>query len=275
MTVAVFAPPFLPVRRPLLVEPLFGAAGLLIGLSLAVTLAAQAIDPRLFAGENVWMKPIKFQIGLGLYLLTLAVFARWLPPGTMRTRAYRVFAGSVVLAIFAELAWIGGAAMYGTASHFNVSTPAMMQLYGLMGFFAVVLTAASLVYGVAIWRNRATGLPPALHLAIALGLVLTFLLTVPVAGTMSSLPGHHVGTPVTGASLPFFGWSREVGDLRLPHFFATHAMHVLPAVGWVAAHLLAPQAAVRAVWLAALAFVAFVLAVFALALAGLPLVPAF
>ena len=57
-----------------------------------------------------------------------------------------------------------------------------------MGVLAVMLTSATLVYGIAIWRNRATGLPPALHLAIALGLVLTFVLTVPVAGTLSTAP---------------------------------------------------------------------------------------
>ncbi len=271
MTYATFPLPDA-ARRPLLAEPVFGAVGILIGLSLAVTLTAQAIDPRPFAGDSVWVKPIKFQVALSLYLLTLSVFARWLPAGMTARPAYRIFAAFVVFSILAELAWIGGAAFFGTASHFNVSSPLMATLYGLMGFFAVSLTSASLVYGIAIWRNSATGLAPALRLSIALGLVLTFVLTVLVAGTMASLPGHLVGTAKTGASLPIFGWSREVGDLRLPHFFASHAMHVLPVLGWAAARFLPPAMALPATWLAAIAFTGSVLLAFGLALSGLPIV---
>ena len=62
-------------------EPIFAAAGALLALSLAITLAASAIDPRLFGGDSIWLKPIKFQIALSLYLLTLAAYARWLPHG--------------------------------------------------------------------------------------------------------------------------------------------------------------------------------------------------
>lgn len=256
-------------------EPLFAGGGLLIALSLAVTLSAMALDRRLFQGENVWVKPIKFQVALSLYLLTLAFFARWLPAGMTARPRYRLYAAYVVFCIVAELVWIGGAAMFDTASHFNVSTPAMAALYGLMGIFAVSLTSASLVYGIAIQRNQVTGLPPALKLSIVLGLVLTFVLTVPVAGTMSTMGSHFVGTPTTGAVVPLIGWSREVGDLRAPHFFATHAMHFIPLGGLLATALLPARAAVPAVWLGAAAFVLFVLGVFAGALMGLPLVPVF
>jgi hypothetical protein len=187
-------------------------------------------------------------------------------------RSYRIYAGVVVFAIVAELAWIVGAAMYGTGSHFNIGTPVMARLYSLMGLFAVILTSPALVYGIAIWRNRATGLPPALHLAIALGLVLTFALTVPVASTMANMSGHFVGTPVTGAHVPLMGWSREVGDLRAAHFFATHPMQFLPLAG-LAAVLLPPRAGRLAVWGAAALYVAFVAWAFTGALAGQPLIP--
>ena len=230
-----------PARRPGLfdAEPLFAASGLLIGLSLAPTLAAMALDPRQFLGENVWLKPVKFQIALTLYLLTLAFFA-----------------------IVAELIWVSGAAMYGTASHFNVTNPLLQGIYGLMGLLAVLLTSATLVHGIAIWRNPRTGLDPALHLSIALGLVLT-------------MPGHLVGTPLTGATVPVIGWSREVGDLRAPHFVATHAMHTVPVAGWLAVALLPPRVASPAVWGFAVLFTALVTASFAGALAGLPLIPVF
>lgn len=264
-----------PTRRPGLfdAEPLFKASGLLICLSLSPTLAAMALDHRQFLDDSVWLKPVKFQIALTLYLLTLAFLARWLPAGMTASRSYRVYSGLVIFAIVAELIWVSGAAMYGTASHFNVTNPLMQGIYGLMGLLAVLLTSATLVHGIAIWRNPRTGLPPALHLSIALGLVLTFGLTVMVAGTIASFPGHLVGTPVTGATVPVIGWSREVGDLRAPHFLATHAMHALPVAGLLAAALLPPRLSLPAVWGFAVLFTAIVVASFAGALAGLPLIP--
>jgi len=252
-------------------EPVFAGAGLLIALSLAVTLAAMTIDSRLFQGEAIWIKPVKFQVALAIYLLSLAFFARWLPAGMTATRGYRAYAGFVVFACVAELAWVGGAAMSGIGSHFNIASPLMARLYSLMGVLAVSLTSASLVYGVAIWRSREPDARPALRLSVALGLVLTFVLTVPIAGTMASMPGHFVGQPVTGAAVPLMGWSREVGDLRLPHFFATHAMHFLPLAGLAATRLLGPETAGRAVWAAAAVFTLLVLGLFAGALAGRPL----
>jgi hypothetical protein len=258
--------------NPFAAEPRFAAAGALIALSLAVTLAAMALDPRLFQDENVWVKPVKFQVALGLYLLTLAFFARWLPQGMTARRDYRLFSAAVVLAVLAELVWIAGAAMFGTASHFNTEG-AMAAVYPVMGVLAVLLTSASLVHGVAIWRNPATGLAPALKLAIALGLVLTFVLTVPIAFTLSQGDGHFVGAPVSGAALPVLGWSREVGDLRSAHFLATHPMHFLPLAGLLAVALLPSRAAAPAVWTATALYVGLTIASFALALAGRPLVP--
>jgi hypothetical protein len=253
--------------------PVLTALGALLALSLAPTLAAMQLDDRLFQGDSIWLKPVKFQIALAIYALTLAVYARWLPSSLRAARWFRVYIGIVTFSILAELAWIGGAAALGTASHFNVSSPLWSALYGLMGLFAVTLTSASLVFGIAIWRNRETGPPGALHLSVALGLVLTFGLTVVVASTMSSGTGHLVGVPAPGDSgLPILGWSRSVGDLRVAHFLATHALHVLPLVGLGAALVLADRPARIVVLVAAAAYAALVLATFAQALAGLPLV---
>lgn len=262
----------LPRARPFLAEPVFATAGLLIGLSLVVTLSAAQLDDRLFQGEGVWVKPVKFQIALSVYFLTLAYFARFMPEGVTARRGWQIYARLVVFAAAAELAWIGGAAMHGTASHFNVVSPAMGAIYSAMGVFAVLLTSASLTMGVATWRNAATGLDPALKLSLALGLTLTFFLTLAVAMVMASGSGHHVGTPVLDARVPLMGWSREVGDLRVPHFLVTHALHFLPLSG-LAAMLLPGRLRGPAVWCAAALFTALVLALFAQALAGIPVLP--
>jgi hypothetical protein len=251
-------------------EPSFAAMGLLLVLSLPLTLAALALDPRQFGGQPIWLKPIKFQVALSVYLLTLAWMARFLPPGLTARPLYRAFSAAVVVAVLAEIAWIGGAAALGTASHFNVSTPLWSALYGLMGLFAVLLTSASLVFGIAVLADRRSALAPALRIALGLGLVSTFVLTVAVAAPLSANGGHLVGVPSSGAAMPLFGWSREVGDLRVAHFFATHALHVVPLLGLLATRLLPPRPALAAVVGAAALYALFVLAVFAQALAGQP-----
>jgi hypothetical protein len=251
--------------------PAFTSLALFIALTAIPLLAAAMIDPRTFLDAPVWQKPLQFHLALSTYILTLAFFARFLPAG-MTSRRWRVYAGIVCFCILAELLWVGGAASFGTASHFNVDDPVMGALYGLMGVFAVILTSASLTTGIAIWRNPDTGLPPALHLGIALGLILTFVLTLIAAGTMSSMPGHLIGTPITGAKVPVLGWSREVGDLRVAHFFATHALHVIPLVGLLAVRA-APQSARVLVITASAAFTALVAFAMWQAFQGQPFLP--
>jgi hypothetical protein len=272
MTLALASPrPALPdFGRMAKDAPAFTALAILLVLGLIPLAAAMALDVRIFQGESPWMKPVKFHVALGLYTVTLAFFARFMPEVTRAGRAWRWYSGAVVFAIVGEVLWLSSAAMLNTASHFNTEIPVFTAVYALMGVFAVLLTSASLVMGVSVWRNRASGLDPALHLAVALGLVLTFLLTIPVAGYLSSNGGHFVGTSTR--ALPVMGWSRDAGDLRVAHFLATHALHFVPLAG-LAAVWLVPAQAVRVVWLAAGLFAALVIFAFVQALQGRPFLP--
>ncbi len=45
---------------------------------------AMRVDDRLFNGINVWDKPLKFEIAIAVYLLTLAFYARFLPAAMLR-----------------------------------------------------------------------------------------------------------------------------------------------------------------------------------------------
>ncbi|MBL8706986.1 MAG: hypothetical protein JNM30_19185 [Rhodospirillales bacterium] len=210
-------------------EPIF-AAGALVLLALAAPmLVAFALEQRTLLGENLWIKPLKFALALATYLATLAWYAGFLPPGTTAARWYRVYAGAVLVAVAGEMAWIGGAAMHGVPSHFNIHSPAMAAAYQLMGVFAVFLTTAAPVYGILILRDRRSRLDAAFRLSLGVGLILTFALTVAAAGAMAQRLTHSVGE----------------GDLRVAHFFATHAMHAVPLAGFLAGRLL-PVAAARA-----------------------------
>ena len=220
-------------------HPLFaGGALCLVGL-MAPTLFAMALDQRTFLDINVWTKPFKFQVALATYLATLEWFAGWLPMSVVASRRHRIFSTIVVLAVGAEVAWILGAAALGTASHFNDGSPVGIGLYALMGVLAVVLTSASLVYGVAILRDRRSRLDPVFRLSVGIGLIATFVLTVVVAGTMSNTGSHFVGGAHSDAGgLSPMGWARDGGDLRVAHFFATHAMHFIPVFGLIASRML-------------------------------------
>lgn len=261
-----------------LTSRLWSDAPILTGLTIFVALtalplaAAALLDNRVFLDAPVWQKPLQFHLALSIFTLTLAFFARFMPQG-MTSRRWSIYAGIVAFCILAELVWVAGAASYATASHFNRDNPVLAAIYPLMGILAVTLTSASAAIGVSIWRNPNTGLAPALHLSVALGLILTFILTVIAASTLSSMPGHHIGTPTSGAALPILGWSREVGDLRVAHFFATHALHVIPVVGLVAARILPLAWGKPTVWTAALAYCGLIAVTMVQAFAGLPFLP--
>jgi len=252
-------------------EAFYAGAALCLAALIAPTVVAMALDARTLAGVNVWLKPLRFEVGLAVYLATLAWFAGWLPPGITTTRWYRIYSASVVSAVAAEMIWIGGAASLGIASHFNESSPILAWTYRLMGGLAVLLTSSALVYGILILRNRNSRLDPAFRLSVGLGLVLTFVLTVAVAGYMASSGGHFVGGSSTNApGAPLMDWARDRGDLRVAHFFATHAMHFIPAFGFLTAVSLPAPAAYRAVIGFSVVFTGFVGYSFGDALMGHP-----
>jgi hypothetical protein len=254
-------------------EPTFYALAVLNLLAIAPTLLAAYLDSRSQLGIDNWVKPLKFEIALAIYTLTLAFFARFLPVGMIASRRYRIYVAAVAVAIVLEQAWIGGAAMLGTASHFN--TGALGQIiYPFMGAAAVLLTSASTVYAAAIARNRSTGLSPAVKEGVVLGLGLVLPLTLVTAGTMSALGGHSIGGSGSDAGgLPLMGWSRDGGDLRVAHFFATHALHFIPAFAFGSVWLLGSERRLP-LRLFTLAFVGLVLFTFGQALMGVPFIPA-
>lgn len=253
-------------------EPAFFALAVALLFSMAPTGFAAWIDARTFLGIDVWIKPLKFELSLVVYMLTLCFFARWLPAGTVDRPWYRVYRFAVIAAIVAEMIWIGGAAMLGTASHFNQS-PIGVVIYLAMGVGAVLLTTPTAVYAWLIARSPATGLAPVLKDAIVIGLALVLPLTLATAGTMSAFGAHAVGSVGSDAGgLPVMGWARDGGDLRVAHFFATHAMHFIPAFGLLSVALLGANNRLP-VRLFAAVFAGFVAWTFVEALAGRPFLP--
>lgn len=247
--------------------------GALFMVALAVpTLIAAGFDERTLAGAGIWAKPLKFQLSLALHLGTVALLVMALPTATRASRLVRWSTLAAAFASVAEICYITLQAARGRGSHFNTSTPLEAALYPIMGIGAVTIVAGSLILGIVFLRQRSTAMSPGLRLGAGLGLTLGSLATLVVAGFLSSQPNHWIGgTGIDTNSLPLFGWSTTGGDLRVSHFFATHAMQALPLVGLLASRVLPARAPVLVVAATGL-WLLITLATFGQALLGLPFI---
>jgi len=249
-------------------EPLFAATAVaLLGLTIP-TAAARWFDQRAVDGINVWVKPLKFEFSLAVFLAMLVVFAVWLPRGTLQQSWYRIYAATIVAAVALEMVWLLAASALGFRSHFNEAQPLLKIIYPLMGLVAIYLTSAALVYGLLILRNGDGAVDPVLRHAAGWGLILTFVLTVVTAGALAGAPQAALGGSPHGPGLPIVGWRRDGGDLRAAHFFATHAALFVVPFGWLAARLLPASLALPAVWVFCAGFTGFVAYIFVEALRG-------
>ncbi len=245
----------------------FGLALLALAAVLGV---ASMLDPRQLHGEDVWAKPVKFLLSVGLFALTSAWFIGDLPEARRRAGPIRAARWTIIGAGAFELVYITWQAALGQPSHFNESTPFHTVMFALMGIGAVALTATTLPLAREIARHG-TGLSPALRLAIVLGLVLTFVLGVGAGVAIAAHGGHAIGGLADGPGLPLLGWSTTGGDLRVPHFLGIHAQQLLPLAGAGLAAAL-PMRARAAVWLVAALYVLLTFAAFAQALLGRALI---
>lgn len=241
---------------------------------LALTVLWGFVDARTIDGVLVWMKPLKFALSFAVLFGTIALVETRLTERVRKGWPLRIVGWVMASAFLSEMAYMMYQAGRAEASHFNLSTPFHEFMYTVvMAAGAVALVAATGVIGWIVKRDNGANLSPALREAIWLGFGLTFVLTMIVAGYMSSGTGHFVGVHPEGApTLPLFGWSGVTGDLRPAHFASLHAMQALPLLAlWL--DLRGHSASVRTVRVGAFGYAAMTLAVFAQAVMEIPLVP--
>jgi glucan phosphoethanolaminetransferase (alkaline phosphatase superfamily) len=241
-----------------------------LSLALLALIAAWAqVDARMLNGAPVWAKPAKFALSFATMFATLALTARRLSPEWRDGRILRVTASVMAAAMIFEMAYMIAMAARQEASHFNFSSPFATTMYSLMGIGAVSLMVGVLVFGIVALRDARADFGSALRRGVGWGFILSFAATLVTAGYMSSA-GTHVGVPpADAATLPVVGWSAAVGDIRPAHFLALHAMQVVPLAGWWFDR--SGLGARPVAWVAA-GYAALTAAVFAQALAGMPLV---
>jgi hypothetical protein len=241
---------------------------------LALSVLWAFVDPRLIEGVPVWMKPLKFALSFVFLFGTIALVEPRLSRGARDGWTLRMTGWVMAAAFLSEMAYMMYQAGRAEGSHFNLSTPFNEFMYTVvMAAGAVALVAATAVIGWVVRRDRDADLSPALREGVWLGFLATFILTMIVAGYLSSTGGHFVGVHPDGApTIPLFGWSGVTGDLRPAHFASIHAMQALPLLAlWLDRG--GRSGSVRTIRVAALGYAVLTLAIFGQALLGMPLIP--
>lgn len=212
----------------------------LCGAMLLVTLLAYGLDDRMLRGVNIWSKPAKFALSFGIHLATLLWLASLLTHEAQRYFSTRLALIAASMASVTEVFYVALQSARGRASHFNFETPFdSFMYYAVMGGSALVIVMTTFALGVSVLQNPKPTLATGLRLGAGWGAIVGAVATLIVAGALASGrfsgAGPWIGNLRTDAGgLPIVGWSTSVGDLRVPHFFATHLIQALPLVGWLA-----------------------------------------
>ena len=247
------------LHRPLLV------AGLVNLVALVPVLGLMAFEDRLVLGINLWVKPAKFLISVGIYLITLA----WMVPrvrGYDRTRS--IIAWGVLIVMSLENVAVIMQAARGTLSHFNDRSLFDLAVFNIMGMLIMINTGL-IAWLLVLFLRSPEPMPRAQLAGIRLGLLL-FLIGGLEGGMMVAANAHAVGVPDGGPGLPLVNWSTEGGDLRAAHFVGLHALQALPILGWFLSRK-SHDAGVTTVRVAALIWGLLFAGLAALAIAGRPI----
>ncbi len=225
-------------------------------------------------GLHPGLKPLKFAVSIAIFLATIDLV---LPRLSMSEAVRTGFSWLFVVTMTTEMLPIGIQALRGTTSHFNRRSALDLATWNAMVLAIVIATVGLVAIAVvASFRpmveangERMDGLS-----ATAWRAGLWFLLLVPVSGfAMGSRLAHSVGGEDGGTGLPFLNWSVRHGDLRVAHFFALHAVQILPATAWILRELdLRPCARAVILVVATGAMGTFCVGTLAQAFAGKPFV---
>ncbi|MFD2588830.1 hypothetical protein ACFSQJ_18030 [Croceitalea marina] len=188
-----------------------------------------AIDDRTLMGINVWIKPLKFSISGGIYILTLGILTT-LYPYSKRKRS--IITNVVAITLLLEIGIIIYQAARGVQSHYNISSPFDGILFAAMGILIAINVLIMVLFIFDTIRLK-LNTAKSIQWAILLGWIIVVFGSW-VGGQMISQMAHNVGVADGGAGLPLVNWSTIAGDLRVAHFFGLHAIQVIPLFAlWV------------------------------------------
>jgi len=211
-------------------------------LALLFSLIGIVVDPRVITGMPAWLKPAKFALSSAIYAASIAWLFRYLPDFP-KTKSWT--GGALAAILLLEVGIIDFQAARGRTSHFNVSTVEDAILFTVMGTAIGILWLLSVWVLITLFRqpfqDAVWGWALRLGMLISvLGLASGGLMVTPTAQQKAmaryervTVSGAHtVGAPDGGPGIPGVGWSKEHGDLRIPHFLGQHALQIVPLIVW-------------------------------------------
>lgn len=201
---------------------LFGIVMIHFALAL-VCIIGLMVDDRTLMGVNVWIKPLKFTISGGIYILTLGFLINYYP---FSRRKRNIINNIVSWTLLVEIVIICYQASRGVLSHYNQSSAFDGILFAIMGILIgvnVVIMAFFLVETLRLKLNTSKTVQWAILMGWSVVLFGSW-----VGGQMIGQMSHNIGVADGGVGLPLLNWSTVAGDLRVAHFFGLHGIQIIP-----------------------------------------------
>lgn len=198
-------------------------AGLGHALLAIACLALLRVNATAILGVHPALKPLKFAASIAVFLATMAVL---MPHLSIADGTRQLLSCAVALTMTVEMAVIATQAIRGRRSHFNLESPldaglTNAMLVGIAGFLLSMLVITL----IATARPLAQ---PALMAAAWRAALWIFLLAAVSGIAMGGHGGHTIGGHDGGPGMAITNWSTTHGDLRVSHFFALHALQLIP-----------------------------------------------
>lgn len=200
----------------------FGAINFLLFFFL---LCISFFDDRILFGINVWVKPMKFAISIGVFAWTMAWFLYELPQKSKVKRIEWI----IILTLLIEQVIINGQAARGEMSHFNISSVLNAVLFQIMGIAILINTI--MVFWVFLLFKIVNSLPKGYKLGIQIGMLI-FIIASLEGYLMAAKLGHTIGASDGQEGVYFLNWAKAYGDLRIFHFLGLHALQAIPLFAW-------------------------------------------
>ncbi|MEM9650164.1 MAG: hypothetical protein AAF969_16930 [Bacteroidota bacterium] len=204
-------------------SPILYAIGIFHFVLAAICILGLLLDDRMLAGINVWIKPLKFSISGGIYLLTSGFLATHYP---FSKRKRNIINNLVSWPLAIEIIIVVLQASRGVQSHYNQSNLLDGILFGIMGLLISIVVFTMIFYIVETIRLKMS-VPRPVQWGILLGWMVV-LFGSWVGGQMIGQMAHNVGVADGGEGLPLLNWSTIAGDLRVAHFFGLHGIQIIP-----------------------------------------------
>ncbi len=204
-------------------SPILYTIALIHFILAAVCVIGLLVDDRTLMGVNVWLKPLKFTISGGIYILTVGFLITLYP---FSRRKKNIINNIVSWTLLFEILIIFFQGTRGVLSHYNQSSAFDGVLFGLMGLLIGinVLVMVFFVFETIRLKMKTTR---SIQIGILMGWIIVFFGSW-IGGQMIGQMSHNVGVPDGGAGLPLVNWSTVGGDLRVAHFFGLHGLQLVP-----------------------------------------------